>query len=255
MDRAKQRISMPQCCRGGGNAMGRKTVSVLAGALASVVLSATLHVATAGEIRLPFGGGSYTVPVMTLKEARFKTVVNQQYDYSCGSAAVATLLTYHYEVPVTETEVFSDMFDAGDQEQIVARGFSLLDMKKYLETKGFTAEGYRVDLDDVAKSKVPAIVVVNINGYRHFVVIKGIRDDQVLVGDPAIGSKIYSRAEFESIRDGDIIFVIITHPELAEKYFSRDEDWQVRTKAPFGSALSPQSLATFTLLLPGRNEF
>ncbi len=34
--------------------------------------------------------------VVSVKEARFTTTQRQQFDFSCGSAAVATLLTHHY---------------------------------------------------------------------------------------------------------------------------------------------------------------
>jgi len=228
-------------------------VAVVVGA--AMVCATAVNEARAGEISLPVAGSLFNVPVLTLKEARFKTVVNQQYDYSCGSAAVATLLTYHYENPVTEIEVFEEMFEAGDKEQIVSRGFSLLDMKNYVVAKGYEAEGYRIGLTKIAEVGVPGITVIDVSGYKHFVVIKGINEREVLVGDPAIGAKVYSRAEFEEMREGDIIFVIISEPELGTGNFNQASDWTVRAKAPFGSALSPQSLATFTVLLPGRNEF
>ena len=38
--------------------------------------------------------GVLTVPSQSFAELRFRDVVRQKYDFSCGSAAVATLLTY-----------------------------------------------------------------------------------------------------------------------------------------------------------------
>src|SRR3546814_1255924 len=78
--------------------------------------------------------GSYAIHVTSLKEARFKTTVPQQRDFSCGSAAVATLLTYQYGQPVTEAEVFRYMYDHGDQARIRKEGFSLLDIRGYLQS-------------------------------------------------------------------------------------------------------------------------
>ncbi|WP_204283799.1 C39 family peptidase, partial [Klebsiella pneumoniae] len=69
----------------------------------------------------------------------FRTVVRQQYDYSCGSAAVATLLRYHYGRPTVESDVFSAMWRSGDQAQIKRAGFSMLDMKRYLDSQGYMA--------------------------------------------------------------------------------------------------------------------
>ena len=53
--------------------------------------------AGAGSVDLPFQiGGAFSVPAVSIKEARFSAMVRQQYDFSCGSAALSTLLTYHY---------------------------------------------------------------------------------------------------------------------------------------------------------------
>ena len=92
-------------------------------------------------------GGRYALTVTSLKDARFKTTIRQQYDFSCGSAAVATLLSYHYNYPVTEQSVFQEMFARGDQEKIRREGFSLLDMKTYLNAHQFQADGFELPLE------------------------------------------------------------------------------------------------------------
>ena len=214
--------------------------------------------AEAGEARVVVAGNSFSVPITSLKERPYKTVTRQQFDYSCGSAAVATLLTYHYERRTNETEVFTAMWEAGDQEKIRKLGFSLLDMKKFLADRGYKASGYRIPLDKLARGRVPAIVLVNIKGYKHFVVIKGIRGDEVIVGDPALGVKVYSREAFEKIWANNIVFVIVTRKELARKHFNDDADWALHRRAPFGMAVRGQDLEPITLLLPlvpFRNEF
>src|SRR5690606_15568794 len=120
-----------------------------------------------------------------LKEARFRTTLPQQYDFSCGSAATATLLTFQYGYPVSEEDVFVQMYRNGDQRKIQTEGFSLLDMRRYLESQGFTADGFELPLDKLLEEGLPAIVLLNDRGYRHFVVVKGLRDGRVLLGDPA----------------------------------------------------------------------
>ena len=141
-----------------------------------------------GAVRLLGEGGDYAIRVATLKELRdqraFRTTIRQQHDFSCGSAAVATLLTYHYDRPVTEAEVFRVMYEHGDKAKIQRYGFSLLDMKRYLASAGFEADGFEVTLDKLAEVRVPAIALVRENGYNHFVVIKCVRDCKVLVCDP-----------------------------------------------------------------------
>jgi hypothetical protein len=203
---------------------------------------------------LPGIGGSYQMGVTSIKEARFKRVIKQQYDFSCGSAALATLLSYHYETPVAEQDVFVSMYDAGDEEKIRSEGFSLLDMKTYLERSDFKANGYRISLDKLMEVGVPAVVLINTRGYRHFVVVKGLRDNEILVGDPALGAKIYSREEFEPMWNG-IVFVITDRLDVAKRTFNDKREWLVRHKAPFGSALSRNGLASFTMLLRGPGDF
>src|SRR3546814_9634417 len=103
--------------------------------LAAVVGGAALNAAVtsailAGPAVIQGAGGFFSIPVMSLKEKRWTNVVRQQYDFSCGSAAVATLLTYHYEMPTDEARAFEEMFVRGDQAKIQAEGFSMLEDRK-----------------------------------------------------------------------------------------------------------------------------
>jgi uncharacterized protein len=210
--------------------------------------------ARAGEIAVETAGYTYRAQLTTLKELRFRRVVKQQYDFSCGSAAIATLLTYHYDRPTPEDAALKAMFEVGDQEKIKKEGFSMLDMKKYLESVGYRAEGYKVSLDKVAEVGIPGIALIKTNGYLHFVVLKGIRGDQILVGDSALGTKFIRREKFEEIWNG-IFFAIITDVRQAKNEFNLGMDWDGQITAPLGGSLSRESLATMTLLMPGRNNF
>ena len=180
-------------------------------------------------------GTTYAVPVTTLKGARFASTLRQQHDFSCGSAAVATLLTHHYDHPVGEVEVFKYMFERGDQARIRQQGFSMLDMKRYLDNAGFRAEGLKASLDQLAKAKVPAIALIKENGYAHFVVVKGLRGDRVVIGDPAQGTRVLARADFERYWGNGILLVVNQKIELAR--FNREQDWRVRPRAPIADGL------------------
>jgi uncharacterized protein len=210
--------------------------------------------AAAGETSLSTPGGTFSVGVVGIAEGRFRTVVRQQYDYSCGSAAIATLLTYHYRHPTTEAEAFEAMFAAGNQDAIKKFGFSLYDMQQFLATKGIKADGFRMSLDKLVQVGVPAITLINTQGYNHFIVVKGVRNGDVLVGDPALGLKAIPRTEFEAMWQG-VMFVV--RDELADgrDNFNRDQEWAVRRKAPLGTALNRQGLATFSTMLPSLFEF
>ena len=128
---------------------------------------------SAAQVVVDPSGGTYSLRLMSYRDIPFRTTVRQRYDYSCGSAAVATLLRYHYGRNVGEEEIFRSMYLEGDQDRIRMVGFSLLDMKQYLERNGFRADGFRMTLDDIEKNGVPAITLLTIGTYKHFVVIKG----------------------------------------------------------------------------------
>jgi predicted double-glycine peptidase len=203
-------------------------------------------------------GGAYTVPLRTVKALRlaraFRTTMRQQHDFSCGSAAVATLLTYHYDRPVTEAQVFQAMYAQGDRAKIERYGFSLLDMKRYLESRGYQADGFEVTLDKLAEARVPAIALVREHGYNHFVVIKGLRSDRILIGDPSSGTRDMTRAEFGHIWHGGILFVIRSHTELAR--FDVPDHWRVQLPGPLSAeGMNRNGLASPTLMMRGPNDF
>jgi predicted double-glycine peptidase len=147
------------------------------------------------------------VPVQTYHDRQYARVIRQRYDFSCGSAALATLLTYHYDIPRTEVDVFVSMWEAGEKDLIRERGFSLLDMKRYLLEGGVQADGFNVPIDKLEELALPGIALINSNGYSHFVVVKGVRGDAVLIGDPSVGLVVRSKEEFLETWNGTMLFL------------------------------------------------
>ncbi|MFA9441714.1 C39 family peptidase [Uliginosibacterium sp. sgz301328] len=183
-----------------------------------------------GDVVVEVAGGSYSLHLTSIKEMRFASTMRQQYDFSCGSAAVATLLTYQYGSPVTEAAVFTRMFAQGNRAKIQREGFSMLDMKRYLDASGFGSDGLEITLDQLASAKVPAIALVKEEGYMHFVVIKGVRDGRVLLGDPALGTRVMSREKFETLWTNGILLVVTVRTQ--EAVFNNERDWRIRPVAP-----------------------
>ncbi|MFN0316333.1 MAG: C39 family peptidase [Burkholderiales bacterium] len=203
--------------------------------------------------------GAFSVPVKSMKrvtdELRFKTTVRQRYDFSCGSAAVATLLTHHYDAPTTEDHALYFMYQRGEQEKIKAEGFSMLDMKEYLEARGFQADGFEIDKGQFTKlvsESVPFIVLLEESGYNHFVVVKGASGGHVLIGDPSRGTRVMRLAEFEKLWGGRIAFLIHSHQKVAK--FNVRAHWRV-VPVFLGEGIPRESLAAVTLLRSGPNDF
>lgn len=207
----------------------------------------------AGGINISgLSGGNYNVPVTSFAEQRFKTIYKQQYDFSCGSAALASLLSFHYNDTVNEQSVFLDMYEYGNKEKIKKLGFSLLDMKRYLERRGYQSDGFKINLDQLVKAKAPAITIINNKGYMHFIIVKDVNDDEVLVGDPALGVKVIPRNEFVEMWNHRIMFLINDRKVIADQ--DRDE-WALMVKAPLSDVVDRSSLGMFNLLQPGNFDF
>lgn len=191
----------------------------------------------AGTVLVPGPGGDVQVSVSSFLDQRYQDVFRQQYDFSCGSAALATLLSFHYDHPVNEHEVFVGMLALADEDKVRREGFSMLDMKRYLESEGYQADGFRLPLNGLREQvRVPVIALVTLGGYRHFVVIRGISEREVLVADPARGLKAYRRAEFEQSWDGSA-FVIRSHLEQGRASFLADGQWPGLARAPLFKGL------------------
>jgi uncharacterized protein len=176
------------------------------------------------SIVLNGSGGWYRIPTTTLRDYKFRDVIPQQRDFSCGSAALATLLTYHYERPVSETVALKKMYEVGDKKKIEKEGFSLLDMKNYLGTLGLNAEGFRAPLDKLNEVGIPAIALINLKGYLHFVLVRGVTADKVLVADPAQGAKALDREKFEAMWN-NILFVVLNDMPTGKAHFNLAKHW------------------------------
>jgi predicted double-glycine peptidase len=140
--------------------------------------------------------------VKSLLEMRQQGVVIQQWDLSCGAAALATILRYEYDDPVTEREIARGLINRkeylSDPTLVKVReGFSLLDLKRYVDGHGYEGIGYgALSLADLIE-QAPILVPVNFYGYNHFVVFRGIRGNRVLLADPGYGNRTMLVEQFE----------------------------------------------------------
>ncbi len=148
-------------------------------------------------------------PVRSLIELRQSGVVIQQWDTSCGAAALATVLVYAHDDAVTEKTVAQGMLRRTDPLRVRVRGgFSLLDMKRYAESRGYRAEGFRdLSFDDLVAMK-PAIVPIEEHGNPHFVVMRGARDGEVDIADPAFGNRRMPVERFREVWKHGIGFTV-----------------------------------------------
>nr|WP_243852860.1 C39 family peptidase [Sphingomonas naasensis] len=187
---------------------------------------------------------------MSWWEIPFRTVIRQRYDFSCGSAALATLLHYHYGRALGERESFAAMWANGDQDAIRRQGFSLLDMKTYLDKIGYRAEGFRLDLAQLKQVRRPLILLLDLRGFKHFVVLKGMTDDKILVGDPMLGLTQYRWSEFGHYWNGVVLAVMRT-PDRRLPSFNLVSDWNFQGGRALDRTIGGRtSIADVTNYLP-----
>lgn len=186
--------------------------AMIAIALASGAVPAAAQLA---PVAVPTGlaapGGSasyYTHRMRSWKSMKFDDVVAQHTDFSCGAAALATIFNYAYGKHTTEGQVLVNMLKIADPQVVRDKGFSLLDMKHYVSAVGMTGAGFKVDYPALKDLKVPGIVLLNIRGYKHFVVVRKVSADDVQLADPALGNRVMSRPAFEKAWNG-IVFVVL----------------------------------------------
>lgn len=171
--------------------------------------------ARANDIVPAPGRGMFSVPVRTYADIRFEGVVKQNFDISCGAAALATLLKHYYDLDIGEKEVIEDILAVSSEESkhnIAQYGFSMLELKRAGEEYGFVAAGFRLpDAATLRKLEVPALTLVNIRGYNHFVVIKGVKGNQVLIADPAFGNRARPIDRFA--KEWSSVVLVLVHPK------------------------------------------
>jgi uncharacterized protein len=128
--------------------------------------------------------------ILSLKDIRERGVVMQNWESSCAAAAVATVMTYGFRDPVSERTVALDMLKKTDPAKVKAQGgFSLLDMKRFAEGRGYEAAAYmNLSFDEMRVFHAP-ILLIETKGYRHYVVFNGVKGKQALIADPAFGNR------------------------------------------------------------------
>jgi predicted double-glycine peptidase len=134
-------------------------------------------------------------------ELRQRNIVLQQFDLSCGAAALATILRFQHGESITERDVAIGLVsrDIYIEDPTVLRarqGFSLLDMNRYVQRIGYDGNAFGSMTYEDLLGLAPAIVPVRLHGYNHFVVFRGSLDGNVLLGDPAFGNRTMPQARF-----------------------------------------------------------
>lgn len=129
-------------------------------------------------------------------------VVRQQRDFSCGLAALATLLSHYYRRPATEASLLARLLGdapvAVERRALVSRGVSLAELARLAADHGLQARGVAVRASALARLRVPAIAYLEEHGVGHFTVLRRVAAHRVQLADPAAGNVSWSRRRFRA---------------------------------------------------------
>jgi uncharacterized protein len=167
---------------------------------------------------------SFQRPVASWTEIRDQNVVLQQRDFSCGAAALATVLRYYWGKDIQEQDVLESLSRALKPDALKERtenGLSLADLKVVSDRMGYDAAVGKLDnLQKLGESKIPLIVPVKLGGTDHFVVYRGICNGFVFLADPIRGNLRLNACEFEKAWIKNAVLVV-TLPDMTSSAVSR----------------------------------
>jgi predicted double-glycine peptidase len=139
----------------------------------------------------------------TWQAVRWGGIVRQELDFSCGLTSIATILRYHYgEEEVTERALLNDfvsMLSEEELSEVLAQGASMAQLADLLTRRGYVVRSWRVELPRLRQltTALPAIVYLETPDFRHFAVVRGVSDQQVLLADSARGNLRLPLAVFQ----------------------------------------------------------
>lgn len=173
--------------------MPRRRLSLFLGLL----IGGLPHINASAEIDESAGFSSWV-------DMRDEGIVKQSLDYSCGPAAMATMLSQYFQIPSTEQEVLSSLEASASAWELPddwrETGVSMAVLAKIANSVGLEAIGIAVELSMLTRLNVPAIVYLEHRGFPHFSVVRGVdHRGRVQLADPSWGNQLLSQREFEKL--------------------------------------------------------
>lgn len=130
---------------------------------------------------------------------KWENIARQQFDYSCGAGALATVIEFYFHDPAPEAMMLQEMLgrlDKKAQFDRKERGFSIQDLKVQAESMGYIAAGVKLKPEMLSFLKGPVIILLEGEKINHFVVLKGVQNKKVYFADPQRGNIRYDFHRF-----------------------------------------------------------
>lgn len=150
--------------------------------------------------------------MLSLAEIRNAQLIRQNFEESCGAAALATLINLIDKQNMTETDIIKKMGNTTDM-------VNFLDLTQVAKNLGYESEAYQLKRDIFEKITVPILVKIEDDPkYPHFIVVLNHHGDFVTIFDPSFGRYISSKQEFYRLWDNEQKggFAIIIRPRYTD---------------------------------------
>ncbi len=180
------------------------------------------------------------------KALRDRNVEIQAWDYSCGPAAVATIMRYYYGDPVTEEKICRTLWPLLTESERLDRetgGFTIGDLEKAAHLLGYpNSQSTQTTLSVLLHLRAPVVVHLVCEENKHFAVYRGVREDRVYLADPSRGNIRVPLEQFAREWSG-VVLTIEREPSV----FLEDFPLLVRDEAPIRPELEPVRRSLYRL--------
>ncbi len=169
-----------------------------------------LYAETIIPLKIGKNGENLQKKITSWAEQRDSMVVKQAYDYSCGSAALATLINIMYHDDVSEEIVISHLLKKKSNNEInniSKSGYSVLDLKNAAVDMGYKAGIYKISENKYAYINTPVIIYYEPNNEKHFAVLKKVSSKKVYISDPSRGNIRIDMMQFKKQWKGLIMII------------------------------------------------
>jgi predicted double-glycine peptidase len=156
------------------------------------------------------GGVANARPIESYRAAKFKNIVKQKLEFSCGAASLATILTYYWGRPTQEAEILElvePRYPGALHEELKNEGMSADDIAYAASRLKFQAVPVAVAPQQLKNLKAPVIIHTKRGKIEHFSVLKYVDNRRYLLADSIVGNRILNEREFNAQYTGFIIVV------------------------------------------------
>ena len=155
--------------------------------------------------------------VKSYQEIRNQNLIRQNYEQSCGAAALASVINLLDNAKLKEIDVLNK-FETNSTNMV-----SFYDLKNASNNLNYEAKAYQISRDLLEKIQIPIIVKIEDDPrFPHFVVVINQVGNFIAILDPSFGEYISSKEQFYRLWDksnlGGYALIIAPKSQISDKF-------------------------------------